>query len=97
MDLIKRFLGAIAGSKKAVAAVSAAVFIFLAPVLTRLGVEVTPEEKADIIKLVIAYLVGQGLADVGKSKAIVEAAAVASDDEPAEPVEAPPTEPLKAA
>lgn len=74
MDILKRFLSAIAGSKKAVAAVAAVLFVFLAPVLGKVGLTVTEDELQQVLGVVIAYLVGQGLADTGKERAKLEAA-----------------------
>lgn len=71
MSIILRFLAAIAGSKKATATVAAVVFLFLAPVLTRIGVTVTAEEIEKVIAVVIAYVIGQGIADHGKEAAKV--------------------------
>lgn len=71
MSIILRFLAAIAGSKKATATVATVVFLFLAPLLTRIGVTVTADEVEKVIALVIAYVVGQGIADHGKEAAKV--------------------------
>lgn len=74
MELVKRFLGAIAGSKKAVAVVATVLFVLLNPLLMKLGIEVSKDQITDVVQLVMAYLVGQGLADLHKEKAKIEAA-----------------------
>lgn len=83
MEILKRFLAAIAGSKKAVAAVAAVIFVLLAPQLSKLGLEVSKDELETVVQLAICYILGQGLADVGKSKALIEKNAAASAAAPA--------------
>lgn len=75
VELLKRFLAAIAGSKKAVAAIATVIFVFLAPQLARVGLEVTKQEIEAVVLIVVAYLAGQGLSDIGKERAKIEAAA----------------------
>lgn len=87
MSIVIRFLSAIAGSKKATAAVATVVFLFLAPVLTRIGLTVTAEEVEKVIAVVIAYLIGQGIADHGKGAVLASATMAA----PAAGVGQPPT------
>lgn len=82
MSIILRFLAAIAGSKKATATVATVIFLFLAPLLTRIGVTVTADEIEKVIALVIAYVVGQGIADHGKEAAKITSPPV-SDANPA--------------
>lgn len=82
VDLVKRFAAGIAGSKKATAFVLGLLFLLATPYLARLGVEVTPQEKDMVKALLIAYLVAQGLADVGKEKAKIEAGAGVIEEEP---------------
>jgi hypothetical protein len=78
-DLVKRFLTAIfgskdaPGSKKAVGLLLALVFLFIVPVLKRLGVEVTDEEKKYALMLFGLWMASQGIADFGKSAAQVDA------------------------
>lgn len=83
MEALKRFLSAIAGSKKAVAAVAAVLFVFLAPILGKVGLTVTEDELQQVLGVAIAYLVGQGLADTGKERAKLEAAKAAPVPAPA--------------
>lgn len=90
VDLVKRFFTALTGSKKATAFVLGLVFLFLTPYLLKVGVEVTPEEKNNVKQLLIAYLVAQGIADLGKGKAQVEAAAVEPFDTEVEDLDPPP-------
>ena len=91
LDLVKRFFTAIfgsqdtPGSKKAVGLLIALVFLFICPILTRLGVEVTPEEKKWAMVLFIAWGGAQGLADFGKGAAKVDAEAVQLEAEPEDP------------
>lgn len=81
MSILLRFLGAISGSKKATAAVATVAFLFLAPLLTRLGLTITEAEIEKVIVVLSAYLVGQGIADHGKEAAKVEAATSGSQQE----------------
>lgn len=38
----------------------------------RWGIEIDPELRGELVKLIMAYLVGQGIADLGKGKALLE-------------------------
>jgi len=60
LDVFRQLLG----SKKAVAAVAGVVTLLAG----RFGLNITPELSLEITGIVIAYLLGQGLADVNKAK-----------------------------
>lgn len=75
MDIIKHFLSAIAGSKKAVATVAAIILVLLQPQLARIDIDVTQAELEQILLALLVYVGAQGVADLGKEKAKVEAAA----------------------
>ena len=66
MDLISNLLG----SKKFIAAVIGLVVALAAEV----GLELDTEAIMTIVSPIIAYILGQGVADIGKEKAIVDAA-----------------------
>ena len=83
MSLLKRFLSAIAGSKKAVATVGGVLFTLLAPVARHFGVEISEEQVLQVLGLVAAYVVGQGISDHGKAAAQIDAAADAAAAEAA--------------
>lgn len=78
MSILKRFVSAIAGSKKAVATVAGALFTLLAPVARRYGVEITEEQVLEVLGLIGAYVIGQGVADHGKEAAKIAAPAIAA-------------------
>jgi hypothetical protein len=77
MDIIKHFLSAIAGSKKAVATVAAIILVLLQPQLARINIDVTQAELEQILLALLVYVGAQGVADLGKEKAKVEAVAAA--------------------
>lgn len=79
-ELVQRFVAAITGSKKATAFVLGLVFLLVTPWLAKAGIEVTDTEKKLVVAALIAYLVGQGLADVGKEAKKIESGF--DDDEP---------------
>ena len=70
----KRFVAAIIGSKKAVAVIATIIFVFLKPYLAKINVVVTQEEMVIVVGLAGTYVLGQGVADMGKGKAQFEAA-----------------------
>jgi len=74
MELLQRFLSAIAGSKKAVATIATVLFVLVTPLLAKVSVTVTEDELEKVVALVIAYLVGQGVADHGKEAAKIHQA-----------------------
>lgn len=74
-NILVRFVNAILGSKKAVAAIATVIFTFLAPKLADLGITISEAELEKVIGIAIAYLVGQGIADSGKEAAKIKAAA----------------------
>jgi hypothetical protein len=90
MELFKRFLLAIVGSKKAVAAVATVIFLFIAPQLGELGIEVTQVEIQAVVALVIAYLVGQGIADNGKGAVQAQLSALSQINATGGPGSSPP-------
>ena len=65
MKLIRTLLA----SKKFVAAIGAALFVLLNETLA-LGI--TEETINQVVSVIAAYVVGQGIADHGKERAIVE-------------------------
>jgi hypothetical protein len=56
-------------SKKAIAGIAGAVMILVG----RLGLDIDSELVTQFVSLVIAYIVGQGIADHGKEGAKIEA------------------------
>ena len=70
MSLIKRFVGAIVGSKKAVATIANVLFVLVvAPVANRFGLGITQDQVLTVVGIGAAYVVGQGWADTGKEAA----------------------------
>ena len=65
MDLIRTLLA----SKKFVAAISAALFVLLNETLA-LGID--EDTVTQVVTVIAAYVVGQGIADHGKERALVE-------------------------
>ena len=53
-------------SKKCTAAIVAVLFAILSPSLSKLGVDVTSEQIGLVVGAISAYILGQGLADLGK-------------------------------
>lgn len=82
MSLIKRFVGAIVGSKKAVAATSGVLFALLAPVARRVGLDISQDQVLQVLGLLAVYIGGQSVADHGKEAAKI-AAPVTSIKKPA--------------
>lgn len=66
------FIKSLLGSKKFVATVLAVIAYFTAKV----GFEFDPNEAAMAISPFLAFILGQGLADLGKEKSKVESATV---------------------
>ena len=62
-------------SKKFVALVAGIVGLLLTTLLGKLGVSVPEERVTEFVALVAAYVLGQGIADMGKGRAEAEAAA----------------------
>lgn len=56
------------GSKKAVAMIVG----LIVSLVGRLGLELDPEALTAVLSPVLAYILGQGLADAGKEKARIE-------------------------
>jgi hypothetical protein len=79
MSVLKRFVKAITGSKKAMVALGTFVFGMVAPSARRHGVDISPDDVDLAIKIGIGYLVGQGLADHGKEAKRLELAAAKKD------------------
>lgn len=75
MNWIKKLVAAIAGSKKAVATLAGVVLALLAPLARKVGWELTPSEVEWALLLLASFVVGQGIADVGKERAKIEIAA----------------------
>ena len=79
MQLLKRFLAAIAGSKKAVATVAGVLFtLAVRPVANWLGADITEADTLKVLGLLAGYLIAQGWADSGKEAAKIAAAPVAA-------------------
>jgi hypothetical protein len=62
LDVLKQFVA----SKKAVAAIAGVVTLLAG----RIGLDMSPELSLEITGVVIAYLLGQGLADIGKESTL---------------------------
>lgn len=75
MSVLKRFARALLGSKKAVASAATAVLALAAPVLRRIGIDVTPEQVQQVIVIGVGYVAAQSIADHGKEAAKVHAEA----------------------
>ena len=56
-------------SKKAIACLVGLVAVVLSMILGKLGVSIPEERIHEVLVLLASYILGQGLADVGKSKA----------------------------
>lgn len=67
MDLLRSLFT----SKKFIAALSGSIFTLVA----KLGLDIDRETIAEIVTLFGLYIVGQGIADHGKERAIVESVA----------------------
>lgn len=85
MDIIKSFLSAIAGSKKAVATVAAVLLVLLQPQLARINIDVTAAELEQILTALLVYVGAQGVADLGKEKEKVRLLAQAAPPTAAAP------------
>ena len=57
-------------SKKAIAAIVGVLMVLIG----RFGLDVDPELVTQVVSLVVAYIVGQGIADNGKAAATITAA-----------------------
>lgn len=68
LELAKRFLRAIGSSKKAMALVGGVVFTLLSPLAQKIGWDLTEDQVIYVVTLIAAYLVGQGVADMGKPR-----------------------------
>ena len=66
---IKPLLSEILGSKKALALIAAAIVWILA----QLKVVASPDAILPLLGVLAAYIVGQGVADIGKEKAKIDA------------------------
>jgi hypothetical protein len=64
MDPLRQLIA----SKKGVMVIVTAFLVVIAPLAAKFGIEVSEEDKALLVGLVSAYLVGQGIADHGKGK-----------------------------
>jgi uncharacterized membrane protein (DUF441 family) len=65
---MREMIRSLLSSKKAVAAIAGVVVIGA----SRAGIVLPTEATHDLVAVVVAYLIGQGLADVGKEAAKVE-------------------------
>ena len=83
MQLLKRFLAAIAGSKKATVTVANMLFVVTVPLWRRLGWDITQEEVLTVVGIGMGYVLAQGWADTGKEAAKVAAPAIAAATTPA--------------
>lgn len=84
MSLIKRFLGAIAGSKKAVATVAGVLFtLVVRPLAGWAGLDITEEQTAYVLGTLAVYVLGQGWSDAGKEAAQITAASITPIKKPA--------------
>lgn len=61
-------------SKKFIVAALGLVAVVLSSLLQAVGVSVPEEKITEFLAVIVAYVVGQGLADLGKEKAKVESA-----------------------
>ena len=78
MSLVKRFLVALAGSKKAVATVAGILFtLAVRPIANKVGADITEADTLKVLGLLAAYVIGQGWADTNKEAAKITAAAAA--------------------
>jgi hypothetical protein len=75
MSVLKRFVKAITGSKKAMTSVATFLFALIAPSARRAGIDISPEDVQHAIVIGSAYVVGQGIADHGKEAKRLELAA----------------------
>ena len=79
MDIIKKLFA----SKKFVAAIAFMILMILAAVASSLfGIEFTEDQIYSAAGVIAAYLIGQGAADIGKEKAVIEA-----ENKPKDPIE----------
>jgi len=69
LQAIKSLLGELLSSKKFLVLVAG----LLTVLAGRLGLDLDEETSNRIVAMIVAYLVGQGLADVGKSRARIDA------------------------
>jgi hypothetical protein len=74
MSVLKRFVKAVTSSKKAMVALGTFVFGMVAPSARRAGLDISPADVDLAIKIGIGYIVGQGIADNGKSAKQIEIA-----------------------
>jgi hypothetical protein len=65
---MREMIRSLLSSKKAVAAIAGVIVIGA----SRAGIVLPPEATHDLVAVVVAYLIGQGLADVGKEAAKAE-------------------------
>ena len=73
MKYVKMIFEVIAESKKARALIVGILALALVPLGAKVGVEVDAALIDKGVMLIAAYLVGQGIADMGKEKAKIEA------------------------
>jgi hypothetical protein len=68
MRYIKLPFEILAESKKARALIVGLLILVLTPIAAKAGVEVPPDKIESALQLLMAYVVGQGLADIGKHR-----------------------------
>lgn len=59
-------------SKKRVAALVAVAFAIFSPLLGKVGIDITETQVAMVVAVLGAFILGQGLADTGKSVALLK-------------------------
>jgi hypothetical protein len=72
MGFLWTALKGILSSKKGVAALAAVLFALVSPLLRKVGFEVTLDQTMYVVGALVAYVLGQGLADIGKEAKALE-------------------------
>lgn len=72
METFKNLILGLLGSKKFIATVAGLIITFAA----KYGLNLDPITVQEILAVLIAYIIGQGIADRGKSAAIIQAQVV---------------------
>lgn len=72
MSYLWSLLKVLLGSKKRVAALSAVLLVLLQPLWLKLGLDLNLDQVELIVGALAAYILGQGLADMGKEAKTLE-------------------------
>lgn len=72
MELVKKIAAKLFASKKVTALLAGLALKLLQPLAVKIGWTLSPDDVNWALALIASYLVGQGLADVGKERAKVE-------------------------